>query len=240
MDGFVAGGYFLTKLADRPEWVRATSDELLPGRLFSSSACVSGRLPGIWAHDWAKPAPDPALQEWGIDSNRLPEIQEWVGERYMRGVKWETVFASPALAREFVRRFVGARGDLVLFGLGLHEADVGSFLEDTTPVGDMGAGGVYETILAGQPMAEGGLRVGFEPLEDDSGSGQFHSWLCNGVEQRAFEVYGVRPNQHGFIDHPEDAERIADAINQDLFPAEPGLWLPWLVVTYPLDERLPR
>ena len=61
-----------------------------------------------------------------------------------------------------------------------------------------------------------------------------HSWLCNSLERDAAEQLGVTPNSNGLIDLYDDADRVAEYANRDDVTTEPGLWLPWLIVQYPI------
>ncbi|MBT8200830.1 MAG: hypothetical protein KJO36_09960, partial [Acidimicrobiia bacterium] len=60
-----------------------------------------------------------------------------------------------------------------------------------------------------------------------------HSWLCNRLEDDALAELGVSPNPRtGLLDSRQDATAVADWINEGSIGAEPGLWLPWLIVEY--------
>jgi len=84
-------------------------------------------------------------------------------------------------------------------------------------------------ILAGNPVADGGVSLGFEPLVFD-GSTPPCSWLCNHLEVSVHRDLGIVPNRHGLIGTYDEARRCTDCISRDDVGAEPGLWLPWLVV----------
>lgn len=75
-----------------------------------------------------------------------------------------------------------------------------------------------------------GVLIGFEPLLSD---GMIPcSWLCNGLETVVAERLHVLPNSNGLIDTFDDAVTIVSHIARDDVDAEPGLWLPWLIVEH--------
>jgi hypothetical protein len=79
-----------------------------------------------------------------------------------------------------------------------------------------------------QPLAGGGAALGFEPIVLNGGLSC--SWLCNGIDRAADHKLGIKTNAFGLIEHREDADRVVQYIRED--GAEPGLWLPWLLVRY--------
>ncbi len=50
----------------------------------------------------------------------------------------------------------------------------------------------------------------------------------------ALRQFGIRPNAHGFIADFAAARQVADYAENGTGDPEPELWLPWLVVRYPL------
>jgi hypothetical protein len=88
---------------------------------------------------------------------------------------------------------------------------------------------IVDVVKRDQPLAAGGTVLGFEPLVANGGLAC--SWLCNGLARDAAEKLGVQTNPHGLIENLEDAARVVTYIRKDGH-AEPGLWLPWLLVPY--------
>ena len=76
--------------------------------------------------------------------------------------------------------------------------------------------------------------LGFEPLVFNGGLSC--SWLCNGLETTVAEQLGIRPNASGLISTFEEACRCVEFISRDEIGAEPGLWLPWLVIEHPTKQ----
>jgi hypothetical protein len=57
------------------------------------------------------------------------------------------------------------------------------------------------------------------------------SWLCNGIDRDADDKLGIKTNASGLIERLDEADRVVQYIREDGH-AEPGLWLPWLLVRY--------
>jgi hypothetical protein len=236
LNQFVTGGYFITKPMARPDFLSVSPGPEMPERFISLSHCFADFLPGTWVwEDWDKRI-DRAKEvgKWGIDSGRTTEVIGWVRSRYVSGeMGWIYVFCTLDTPRDFLRHFDVPLDDLVLVGIGLHRRDV-SRLMKSRPKRESAPGGEYLLISKGLDLAPGGTLRGFEPLVLGSG-GSFHTWLCNNLPELAFAKKGIRPNAHGFLDRLEDARWVADYVNEDPYQrGEPGLWLPWLVMTYPI------
>ena len=84
------------------------------------------------------------------------------------------------------------------------------------------------------PLEPGGSVVGFEPMSYEYGLE--HSWICNGLETHAHSRLGVRPDpETGLLPSYHDGSMVAELVNGDQIGSEPGIWLPWLVVRYPVE-----
>ncbi|HEU5171320.1 MAG TPA: hypothetical protein VFU46_12320 [Gemmatimonadales bacterium] len=83
-----------------------------------------------------------------------------------------------------------------------------------------------------QPLAgsASGRRLGFEPLVFYHALGC--SWLCNGLDRLVARDVGIRPNASGLLADADEAHRAVEYISRDDVGAEPGLWLPWLLVEH--------
>ncbi len=235
---FVAGGYFITKPIDRPEYLSNSSGPSLPERFFSLSQCLTDFLPGPWVwENWDKRVDRAkAVGKWGIDTGRTTEVIEWVQSKYVSGEMGRIhVFCNLNTPRGFLKYFDVPTNDLILIGIALHRSDSTRFMESEKPGHGIVSSGEFEMISRGHTVNTGGIPLGFEPLVLD-GWGLFHSWLCNSLQETAFEQKGIHPNAHGFLDKLEDARWVTDYVNEDPYiRGEPGLWLPWLVMTYPLQ-----
>ncbi len=92
--------------------------------------------------------------------------------------------------------------------------------------------GTIAAAVKREAPAVGGEILGFEPMAFEDGL--TCSWLCNGLETVCFEKLGIRPNASGYLKDEADAARAVELIESDETGAEPGLWLPWLLLEYPV------
>lgn len=237
MGSFVTGGYFITKTIDRPLF---TDADLLPPRMVSATSCLATFVPDDWAISWVSVPEEERLeysQTFGLSAERMSELVDWVTGRFDVELGWPNVCFSLDTVRDLARTFLEPDPERVIMGLGLHTSLVGRFVEVAKPppappgYSPMGPDGLYTSVTRRQAMAPGGQPLGFEPLTYERCLSC--SWLCNGLERDAWRELGIRPNGHGFIETWEEALACVEYISRDDVGAEPGLWLPWLVVRYP-------
>jgi hypothetical protein len=88
--------------------------------------------------------------------------------------------------------------------------------------------GLFERVDANVDLEAGGEPLGYEIL--GFYATKFHSWLCHNSPVEARDQFGVKPNQHGFIDSLADAVRVTEYMKAT--GAETAVWEPWLVVRY--------
>ena len=134
-------------------------------------------------------------------------------------------------------RFLPANSEIVIFGLGLRDNDVGGFVNVAKPpptesgFSPVGETGLFECVSAEERIVGGGDTAGFELLATEFGI-LTHSWLCNGLERDCAKELGVAPNRRGFIPSYPEGQHCVEFISKDETRAAPGLWLPWLVIVY--------
>lgn len=234
----VAAGYLLVRPVPRPVYASAS---LLPDELLSASDCICPRFPDPSAIDWVAAAEEArieALDAVGLPAERRREARDWATARFGVDFGWPGVFDTAAAAAEVRERFFGPASGLRLLGLGLPRRHLDAFIAEATPpppepgFSPQGESGYLHGAKARQPLAAGGQRLGFELLDVEAGQ-LGCSWLCNGLESHCAAALGVRPNARGLVDDPESAERCRGEIAREEIGAEPGLWLPWLLVEYP-------
>jgi len=134
------------------------------------------------------------------------------------------------VAEQFVEMFLSTLPDIKVLELALHRTQTDQFCRKAEPPSPVGRHGVHEAILKAKPPTEGERILGFEPLVFCYGLS--HSWLCNGLDATVAEHLKVRPNRYGFIETFDDACRCVNYIARDDTGAEPGLWLPWLIIEH--------
>jgi hypothetical protein len=237
---FIAGGYYFSKPEPRDS---GRSDDLLPEMLLSFSGHICSHLPDYWMFDNYDLPEFQFLnaQDDGFSHENAAAVIAWTMEQYRRGNidYFQCTFNSLEIAREFKTSFLPKESEYQLYGLGLHKSLAQGFLvkgkpEDVPDIHDTEHScGLYHKIQLGNPLAPGGEAMGFDllaldPLTNNLGC----SWLCNGLERKFHERLGLRPNHLGLINKLEDAARCAKILEDKEVGAEPGLWLPWLIVRY--------
>jgi hypothetical protein len=238
LTSYRSAGWYLTRAFPRT----AFSDrELLPPALVSMSECLAAFAPGQWAIEWtiatlADREVDAAA--FGVAAEGLPRVISWSTTAFDVAFGWPSCFYSLDAAKGFAADFLAGATGLRLVGLGLHEKHVASFVEESQPREPReGAPGIATQLAREQPLAPGGELLGWEPLGWDHG---FHSWLCNGLEREVARERGIRPGAWGLLESAEAAEEVAAFAGREETHAEPGLWLPWVLVEYPLDGAAPH
>lgn len=229
--GLTAGGYFVTRPIERPPHVSA---ELVPPRVLTVSSCLATLVPDTWALSWVKNTQSERLQELraaGLPDASLSRVMSWVTKALDAGTfGWPNLFPSLDAARRFTAEFLPPGDESVILGIGLPESTGRRFLSTEKPEAEASPPGVFSTLSLSQPLAAGGEHLGIELLGYEF-TGQFHSWLCSGLEVLVAKRFAVRPNANGFLDAPDEAERAAAAITQEGL-GEPARWDPWHIVRY--------
>jgi len=231
---YVSGGFYITKFVERPAYV---SQDLLPPRILSLSSCICPFVPDLWAIGWVNATHEERLedaQKFGL-SNNLKEVMSWVASRLDKEIGWPNVYYSLDTAQSFRAEFLSQTNDVIMLGIGLHKSYIEEFMDFTKPPDQQEyapgvESGVRSCIRKRNPLKEGDV-LGFELLEIEMSSLE-HSWLCNSLEGYAHAKLGINLNANGFIDRLEDAQKCVESISRGDVGAEPGLWLPWVVLRY--------
>ena len=233
---FISAGFLVTREVMRPPYV---SEALLPPRMVSASGCIASFIPDTWCIEWTEDTVDRRVEDaaaFGLDSRGLADVTAWVTPRFDTSIRWPNVIVDLTTANELVSRFLDALPDARVLELALHTSMCEEFCQETEPppqqpgFAPTGRQGVHEVILAHKPPTAGGRVLGFEPLVFDYSLSC--SWLCNSLDTVVHEALGIRPNQHGLIEAFGDARRCVQYISRDDVGAEPGLWMPWLIIDH--------
>ena len=234
---FLSAGYFVTKLVPRPTYA---SEELLPSRILSVSECICTCIPDTWCIAWTGDDSERRNEKakvFNLSAEALQSMTTWVTERMDSEIGWPNACYSLETAQVLVAEFLRQDPDILIVGLGLHRNYRDVFCRAAEPslqqegYAPIGRQGVHTAILKGQALQPGGKPLGFEPLVFNHSLSD--SWLCNGLEVIVENQLGIRPNASGLIDDFESATRCVEFISRAEVSAEPGLWLPWLLVEYP-------
>jgi len=229
----VLGGYSVMLTERRPDWARAK----LPDRIVSRSRCLGQDVSDVWLDAYRERDGDmetvyaQAQARFGLDRTAVDKLCRW----YQDGQEIEfDVFTELPPAQVIVRDFLAGRSDVAIIGIGLPRVYVQEFLAGGPPQPEPAGfvdsfNPVMEVVKRDVPLASGGTVLGFELLVDNSGLSC--SWLCNGIDRVAEEKPGIETNAVGLIESLDEAARVVTHIREDGH-AEPGLWLPWLIVRY--------
>jgi hypothetical protein len=237
----VSGGFYVARLSSRTEYM---SPALIPDKVLSASHCICRFFPDAWAIEWTSENVEEKLTKasaFGVSAIDLPTVVTWATESFSTAFGWPNVFYTLEAAQEARERFLPHDSEIVIFGLGLHRSDVEAFLRAAKPepasraCAPVGESGVFQCVSRGDKLVPGGDVAGFELLVSDFGM-LACSWLCNGLEKECAKQLGVTTNRHGFVQSYGDASRCAEFISREETPAEPGLWLPWLVTVYSVES----
>ncbi len=232
IENCVAYGYSVLVLRPRPDWARKE----LPERIVSESNCLKTDLTDVWLDAWREREGDmetvyrEAHDHFGMDRDGVDKLCLWYQTKPEVDMH---AFRTASAAEEVVRDLLPRRSDVVIVGVGLPRKYVDELLADDTGPVDGAPAGISELVLDAlrrdQPLAGGGTALGFEPIVVNGGLSC--SWLCNGIDRDADDKLGIKTNKSGLIERLEDADRVVQYIREDGH-AEPGLWLPWLLVRY--------
>jgi len=213
---------------------------LLPDQIVSASECICPQFPDTSAIDWVKVSEEArfeALDAVGLPVERRSDARAWATDAFEVAFGWPGVFFTAIGAIEARRRFFGDESKLKVIGLGLPRHWVERFMAEASPpppapgFAPQGESGYLQTVKRLGSLAAGSRRLGFELLNVEVGQ-IGHSWLCNGLETHCANIPGVRPGENGLIETLESAERCRNEVAREEVGAEPGLWLPWLLVEY--------
>ncbi len=217
--------------------------ELLPETILSASSCICPFVPGTWAIAWCSHSRSERASQalrFGFSEDSLDNLISTVtliasdASNYGFPNVCFSIEAAVALVQTALPDVPG----LVLFELGLHQDYVDVFCKEAAPPASppgfapVGENGVLSAVRRNTQLSGTGRLLGFEPVVFDASLSC--SWLCNGLEREVASILGVRPNEHGFLSDLESARRSVTYISRPDVGAEPGLWLPWLLVEHPL------
>ncbi|UCD78624.1 MAG: hypothetical protein JSW26_24985 [Desulfobacterales bacterium] len=239
---FVSAGFLVTREVDRPSYVSA---ELLPARIVSASGCIARFAPNTWCIEWTRDTRERRIEDaraFGLEFQDLQEIIAWTTSRFGKSIRWPNVITDLNTSKDLVSRFFSHLSNVKVLELCLHRSMSQDFCQEAEPpppkpgFAPNGRQGVQEVILKEKPPIPTGRILGFELLVFDFSLSC--SWLCNGLETQVEQDLGIKPNQYGLIDSFDKAFRCVEYISRDDVGAEPGLWLPWLIIDHTETVRL--
>jgi hypothetical protein len=234
LNEFVFAGFYVTRLVARPSYV---SSELMPEHILSLSGCLANFIPDTWCIEWSQDTQGSRLEEaetFELDSTALGEVTKWVTPQFDTHFAWPNTITDPDFAIQLVKRFLSTLPDVRILEIALHLSQMEQFCCEAKQFPQQpgsaptGRQGILDAALRMQPVTEGGRVLGFEPLVYDYTLSC--SWLCNSLDTLVAERLNIRPNSYGFISSFDDACKCVEYISREEVGAEPGLWLPWLII----------
>lgn len=223
LDDYVAGGYFITKYADRKNWMSA---DLLPPKLLSVSVLITTLAPTTYP---LIDAASDSYELYGVSPDMIPDLKKWWTEQNQKEIGWQHTFYALDFARQFVKRFVTKTDDVAILGVAVHQKYASLVLEGYDP---KTACGVEEVVARSLSPVPGNV-LGFDILSYEYC--RFDSWIMPSYPQVIFEALHIRPNQYGFINTLEEADQCDKFMTASDDMALHGWWMPWLMIRYPLE-----
>jgi hypothetical protein len=225
---YFSGGYYIVKSIFRPTDLSSP----VPDRLLTMSACFTDVMRDIVQlqsdrYEDVKEAIAEESRAFGIDRSQIPQLVTWAKSQHNTNY---LVFTHLEPALELHNRFV-QDGAAHVIGIGLHTSLLASFEAQLTKDVNKGIG-LAELVGEKRPVADGGHKLGFEPL--GFYGTEFHSWLCHDAPVEVNKRFGIRPNQLGLIDKLQDACRANEYLLET--GAETAIWEPWLMLDYTLTR----
>jgi hypothetical protein len=231
---YYSGGYLLIRAAES-EWETLRNDVRFPNKFISLSDCLSYKLDISWG--WT-PGNRQAALDFGIPETKLDEFVRWCGAEHEPDLAMWNMFYSTAAARRFIQRFLQDTRDLYLIGIGLHREI--TLFDWRTGINDEKAYGIGQRLEQHLAIEEGGTPLGYEIASYDYYGSLSHSWLCGGLQNDMSKLFGIIPNQYGFIPSYAEARQVYDWIEEDDMQGhrgEPEPYYPWLLIAYPLASN---
>jgi hypothetical protein len=233
----VAAGYLLLRPVLRASYM---DEALLPDEIVSASECICPQFPDASAIDWVQASDETrfkALDAVGLPAAFRADARTWATDNFDVNFGWPGVFFTAVAANEARRQLFGDGSQVKVIGLGLPLQWVDAFIAEASPpppadgFAAQGETGYLQMAKQLSPLAAGSQWLGFELLNVEFGQ-IVHSWLCNGLETHCADALGIRPGANGLIETLESADLCRNEIAREEVGAEPGLWLPWLLVEY--------
>ncbi|WP_342541930.1 hypothetical protein MHH33_12745 [Paenisporosarcina sp. FSL H8-0542] len=231
---YISGGYYIVSPSERADYMDKT---LLPETILSASVCLCDFQPDInilWGGSQKKK--QTYSKELNLSNSAFEELEGWVQKKFEDGTfKFPQLFTTVDLAREFKKTFLNHINDIRIIGIGLEENFAEEFLdeEETLSKPAKERYGI-ETLLMNKTTMDMEVtkKNGYEVLGFESG--QFHSYICNGLEKDYNNNFKFSLNENGFIPNREMAIKCCEYSNDEELETESVLWLPWAIFEYVL------
>jgi hypothetical protein len=197
-------------------------------------------LPDVWC--FAPDESDPVkatINTLGLEQHDLVELNKWFRDRIDDNtVVWPSLFRNPWTAHDALRKFFqrnATENELVVLGLGVTRESaeaIDNEMESNAMPGTQLYIPELEVLRERQSLDDSGKVLGFEILCFFAIGGFSCSWYCNYLHQEGKKHLGVTPGKLGLLESQADAAAMAELCNRPEIAAEPGLWVPVLLVEF--------
>lgn len=225
---FSLGGYYIVEGMPRADWM---DSKVLYESVLSASRCICNFYPDIdtiWSE--SKKKKETYRETLGLDNFVYDEMEQWINGEFENKFDFPDVFNNQESAVEFCNKFLRNIVGLRVIGIALPNKYRDAFLKDQ----DNLRYGICKNLSHPWSIDLDGNILGYEILGFEFGG--FHSYICNGLESEYYEKYKIKLNKNGFISTLEEAEILADYTNNGIKGTESVLWLPWIILEYPLSN----
>lgn len=227
---FYLGGYYIIKPISMTDWM---NNKVLHELVLSASRCICNFYPDIdmiW--NQSKENKETYRKTLMLDNHTYDEMEYWINDRFEKNFDFPDVFNNYESAVEFYDKYLGSLNDLRIIGIALPNKFRDIFLEEQDDL----RYGVCKNLSQSLRINMEGIVLGYEILGFEYGG--FHSYICNGLEDYYYDKYNLKLNDNGLISTLDEAEILADYTNREIEGAEPVLWLPWVLLEYPLLKSI--
>ncbi len=209
--------------------------ESLPQPFWTVSSCICAIYPAQWAISWVPGSiDDRERRKLGLTDIEFELMRRWVDRLVVSGkFGWPNVCMDIDTAREYYRRYLSPSEDIKLLAIALPEIYLNELFETIKSDANRGAKGIYQMLCRNISLTVDGIQRGYDILGYTQ-EGTFHSFVCNSLEVDYQTKLGIKLNSCGLIDSLDVAEKAGQYAMLKAVQAESIIWLPWLVIEYPV------
>jgi hypothetical protein len=231
---FYLGGYYLVKQNDLAHWKGRK-----PNPAWTVSNCINDIYPSDWAFDWLETSEEQQFEvrkELTLDAEQYKAIQAWIAQQYQaEQFDWPNLFRDRETARQFACQYTQHLPNVKLLGIYLPACQFEAFIADIQPANHYPGVGIYRQLIQKIVEDQEGQVLGYDILGIEY-SGDFHCFLCNGLEKAYREQFGITFNGNGLLPTWEDAQKVIGFTASEETGAEPVPWAIWKVKEFEIGH----
>jgi len=233
---YIFGGYYLVQGVDKPSWI---SNIISTPVIWVLTDCICDFMPTYTLLPGCE-STDEIISEisnhTGLSVEEIESMKTTVENMLStKQLGWPNVFHTLDSAQDFYEKHLSKAKNFKILGIAFSEKDAEEFLIEENPNNSQDIG-ILNVLSKRQEIPSNINSLGFEILGHEYG-GDFHSFLCNGLEKDFAEKLGITFNETGRMKTYEDAKRAEEYINDESVGAEPVPWYACLVFEEPLTHK---